>query len=63
MRNVIGTLPASLTAAASGIPKYTFCIAEERDDSPWPPPIRRALSPTERRDDLRAYATPQISNG
>jgi hypothetical protein len=37
MRNVIGTLPGSLDQSSLGhAGKYTFCIAENEVDSPWP---------------------------
>ena len=38
MRNVIGTLPGELDRSNLGHGgKYTFCIAENETDSPWPP--------------------------
>jgi hypothetical protein len=38
MRNVIGTLPGELDRSSLGhAGKYTFCIAENETDSPWPP--------------------------
>jgi hypothetical protein len=38
MRNVIGTLPGELDRSSLGhAGKYTFCIAENEVDSPWPP--------------------------
>jgi hypothetical protein len=38
MRNVIGTLPGKLDRATLGHPgKYTYVIAEDEEDSPWPP--------------------------
>ena len=38
MRNVIGTLPGELDRSSLGhAGKYTFCIAENEIDSPWPP--------------------------
>ena len=38
MRNVIGTLPGELDRSSLGHGgKYTFCIAENEVDSPWPP--------------------------
>jgi hypothetical protein len=38
MRNVIGTLPGELDRSSLGHGgKYTFCIAENETDSPWPP--------------------------
>ena len=37
MRNVIGTLPGELDQSSLGhAGKYTFCIAENETDSPWP---------------------------
>ena len=37
MRNVIGTLPGELDRSSLGhAGKYTFCIAENETDSPWP---------------------------
>ena len=38
MRNVIGTLPGELDRSTFGhAGKYTYCIAENELDSPWPP--------------------------
>ncbi|MCE3000963.1 MAG: thioredoxin, partial [Betaproteobacteria bacterium] len=38
MQNVIGTTPGVLDRSSLGHPgKYTFCIAENEVDSPWPP--------------------------
>ena len=38
MRNTIGTLPGELDRSSLGHGgKYTFCIAENEEDSPWPP--------------------------
>lgn len=38
MRNVIGTLPGELDRSSLGHGgKYSFCIAENETDSPWPP--------------------------
>jgi hypothetical protein len=38
MRNVIGTLPGELDRSSLGHGgKYTYCIAENETDSPWPP--------------------------
>ena len=38
MRNVIGTLPGRLDQSTLGHGgKYSFCIAENEEDSPWPP--------------------------
>jgi hypothetical protein len=47
MRNVIGTLPGMLDRATVGHPgKYTYVIAENEADSPWPPlHVERGFSP------------------
>ena len=38
MRNTIGTLPGELDRSSLGHPgKYTYCIAENEAESPWPP--------------------------
>lgn len=38
MRNVIGTMPGELDRSSLGhAGKYTFCIAENEAESPWPP--------------------------
>jgi hypothetical protein len=38
MRNVIGTRPGQLDRSTLGhAGKYTFCIAENEEESPWPP--------------------------
>jgi hypothetical protein len=38
MRNVIGTLPGLLDRSSLGHGgKYSYCIAENETDSPWPP--------------------------
>ncbi len=38
MRNVIGTLPGELDRSTLGhAGKYTYCIAENEAESPWPP--------------------------
>jgi len=38
MRNVIGTLPGELDRSSMGHGgKYSYCIAENEVDSPWPP--------------------------
>jgi len=65
MRNVIGTLPGELDRSSLGhAGKYTFCIAENEAESPWPP-----LHTTRgfRRDQnavtiFAAYAPHQFSN-
>ncbi|MBI4587504.1 MAG: hypothetical protein HY725_01580 [Candidatus Rokubacteria bacterium] len=47
MRNVIGTLPGSLDRSTLGHPgKYTYVIAENEADSPWPPlHVERGFGP------------------
>jgi hypothetical protein len=49
MRNVIGTLPGKLDRATLGHPgKYTYVIAENEADSPWPPlHVERGFRPDE----------------
>jgi hypothetical protein len=38
MRNTIGTMPGTLDQSSLGHPgKYSYCIAENEVDSPWPP--------------------------
>ena len=38
MRNTIGTLPGTLDQSSLGHPgKYSYCIAENEEDSPWSP--------------------------
>ena len=38
MRNTIGTLPGELDRSSLGHPgKYSYCIAENEAESPWPP--------------------------
>ena len=38
MRNTIGTMPGTLDQSSLGHPgKYTYCIAENEAESPWPP--------------------------
>src|SRR5512140_652956 len=66
MRNVIGTLPGELDRSSLGHGgKYTYCIAENEAESPWPPlHATRGL----RRDQnavtiLAALAPHQYSNG
>lgn len=47
MRNVIGTLPGRLDRSTLGHSgKYSFCIAENEAESPWPPlHVERGFSP------------------
>ena len=46
MRNVIGTLPGLLDRSSLGHGgKYSYCIAENEVDSPWPPLHERGLRP------------------
>ena len=47
MRNVIGTLPGLLDRSSLGHGgKYSYCIAENEVDSPWPPlHVERGLRP------------------
>ena len=47
MRNVIGTLPGLLDRSTLGHGgKYSFCIAENEGESPWPPVhVERGLRP------------------
>jgi hypothetical protein len=49
MRNVIGTLPGALDRSTLGHGgKYTYCIAENEVDSPWPPlHVERGFQPDE----------------
>jgi hypothetical protein len=65
MRNVIGTLPGELDRSSLGhAGKYTYCIAENEAESPWPPfHTTRSF----RRDQnavtiFAAYAPHQFSN-
>ena len=38
MRNVVRTLPGELDRSSLGHPgKLSYCIAENEEDSPWPP--------------------------
>jgi len=66
MRNVIGTLPGELDRSSLGHGgKYSYCIAENEAESPWPPfHTTRGF----RRDQnavtiFAAYAPHQYSNG
>src|SRR5687767_8312632 len=65
MRNVIGTLPGELDRSSLGhAGKYTFCIAENEVDSPWPPfHTTRGLKPEQNAVTIfAAYAPHQYSN-
>lgn len=65
MRNVIGTLPGELDRSSLGhAGKYTFCIAENETDSPWPPfHTTRGFSAEQNAVTIfAAYAPHQYSN-
>jgi hypothetical protein len=65
MRNVIGTLPGELDRSSLGhAGKYTFCIAENEEDSPWPPfHTTRGLRPDQNAVTIFAALAPhQFSN-
>jgi hypothetical protein len=65
MRNVIGTLPGELDRSSLGhAGKYTFCIAENEIDSPWPPfHTTRGFRPEQNAVTVfAAYAPHQYSN-
>jgi hypothetical protein len=65
MRNVIGTLPGELDRSSLGhAGKYTFCIAENEVDSPWPAlHTTRGFSPQQNAVTIfAAYAPHQYSN-
>lgn len=65
MRNVIGTLPGELDRSSLGhAGKYTFCIAENETDSPWPPfHTTRGYKPEQNVVTIfAAYAPHQYSN-
>ncbi len=66
MRNVIGTLPGELDRSSLGHGgKYTFCIAENEVDSPWPPfHTTRDFRPNQNAVTIFAALAPkQYSNG
>jgi hypothetical protein len=66
MRNVIGTLPGELDRSSLGhAGKYTYCIAENEVDSPWPPlHTTRGFRPDQNAVTIfAAYAPHQYSNG
>lgn len=65
MRNVIGTLPGELDRSSLGhAGKYTYCIAENEVDSPWPPfHTTRGFRPEQNVVTIfAAYAPHQYSN-
>jgi hypothetical protein len=65
MRNVIGTLPGELDRSSLGhAGKYTFCIAENEAESPWPPfHTTRGFRPEQNVVTIfAAYAPHQYSN-
>jgi hypothetical protein len=65
MRNVIGTLPGELDRSSLGhAGKYTFCIAENEAESPWPPfHTTRGFRPEQNAVTIfAAYAPHQYSN-
>ena len=61
MRNVIGTLPGQLDRATLGHPgKYTYCIAENEEDSPWlPVHVERGFRPEQSAVTVMAALAPQ----
>ncbi|MCW5603101.1 MAG: hypothetical protein KIT18_00925 [Burkholderiales bacterium] len=65
MRNVIGTLPGELDRSSLGhAGKYSFCIAENETDSPWPAfHTTRGFRPDQNAVTIfAAYAPHQYSN-
>jgi hypothetical protein len=65
MRNVIGTMPGELDRSSLGhAGKYTYCIAENEIDSPWPPfHTTRGFRPEQNAVTIfAAYAPHQYSN-
>jgi hypothetical protein len=69
MRNVIGTLPGQLDRSTLGHGgKYTFCIAEDEEASPWPPVhVERGFRPDQNTVTVMAALAPhqfydQLSN-
>ena len=66
MRNVIGTLPGELDRSSLGhAGKYTYCIAENEVDSPWPPfhTTRGFRADQNAVTIFAAYSPHQYSNG
>jgi hypothetical protein len=69
MRNVIGTLPGRLDRSTLGHGgKYTFCIAENEGETPWPPVhVERGFKPEQNAVTVFAALAPhqfynQLSN-
>jgi hypothetical protein len=69
MRNVIGTIPGRLDRSSLGHGgKYTFCIAENEAESPWPPVhVERGFRPEQNAVTVFAAMAPhqfanQLSN-
>ena len=65
MRNAIGTLPGKLDRSTLGHPgKYTYCIAENEAESPWPPVhVERGFRPEQSAVTVFAALAPhQVSN-
>ncbi|HXH08765.1 MAG TPA: hypothetical protein VNP04_03230 [Alphaproteobacteria bacterium] len=69
MRNVIGTLPGKLDRSTLGhAGKYTYCIAENEAESPWPPVhVERGFRPEQNAVTIFAALAPhqvynQLSN-
>ncbi len=69
MRNVIGTMPGQLDRSTLGHGgKYTFCIAENEEESPWPPVhVERGFRPEQSAVTVLAALAPhqfynQLSN-
>ena len=61
MRNVIGTLPGRLDRSTLGhAGKYTYCIAEDEGQSPWPPlHVERGFRPGQNTVTVLAALAPQ----
>src|SRR5882724_10545822 len=65
IRNAIGTLPGKLDRSTLGHPgKYTYCIAENEAESPWPPVhVERGFRPEQNAVTVFAALAPhQIGN-
>src|SRR5499427_5104356 len=66
MRNTIGTMPGRLDRSSLGhAGKYSFCVAENEADSPWPPfHVSRGFRPEQSVVTIFAALAPhQFSNG
>jgi hypothetical protein len=66
MRNTIGTLPGELDRSSLGHPgKYTYCIAENEAESPWPAlHVSRGFKPEQNAVTIMAaLGVHQYSNG